>query len=261
MDFRHYGSAMGRFTSPDPLMASANVADPQSWNRYFYARNNPLKYNDPLGLYASPAFNCSQGSNACLNDDQRRILNGSTIEIDGKKYSGEALYGKMNEKQQNAFVNITDKLGSIKLEGGRTALGQVQSITGDPRPGKSGQIADDRIFADVSGGLEGEIKAASGFASAPGHGHFSSGYKSTDGPLGNIQISFQGTYADVDIDIGNIKASNPLAAIVGGIVHAGEVLQNSIFRTTTNQDVVRKILIANPKVGITPGPDSQFNRK
>ncbi|MCZ2154451.1 MAG: hypothetical protein LC114_11225 [Bryobacterales bacterium] len=82
----------------------------------------------------------------------------------------------------------------------------------------------------------------SGFASVPGHGPFSNSFKSTDGPLGNIQISFQGTYADIDIDIGNLKASNPGAAILGGIVHAGEVLQNSIFRTTTNQDVVRRIL-------------------
>ncbi|MCZ2074051.1 MAG: hypothetical protein LC130_03515 [Bryobacterales bacterium] len=29
-DFRYFSSAQGRFTSPDPLMASANVADPQS---------------------------------------------------------------------------------------------------------------------------------------------------------------------------------------------------------------------------------------
>jgi RHS repeat-associated protein len=56
-DFRYYSGAQGRFTSPDPLMASANVADPQSWNRYDYARNNPLRYNDPLGLYPSPAYN------------------------------------------------------------------------------------------------------------------------------------------------------------------------------------------------------------
>lgn len=110
-------------------MASANMSDPQSWNRYVYAGNNPLKYVDPLGLYASPAFACSDTEKNCLNDEQRRILNNSTIEIEGKKYSGQALYGKLSEKQQNAFVNITDKLGSIQTENG-TALSQVLSITG-----------------------------------------------------------------------------------------------------------------------------------
>jgi hypothetical protein len=34
----------------DPVMTlRQNVADPQRWNRYAYARNNPLKYVDPDG--------------------------------------------------------------------------------------------------------------------------------------------------------------------------------------------------------------------
>jgi RHS repeat-associated protein len=47
---RYYASAQGRFTSPDPLIASASRAMPQSWNRYSYTGNNPLKYIDPTGL-------------------------------------------------------------------------------------------------------------------------------------------------------------------------------------------------------------------
>jgi hypothetical protein len=43
-------STQGRFTSPDPLLASAKFSDPQSWNRYTYCRNNPLVNVDPLGL-------------------------------------------------------------------------------------------------------------------------------------------------------------------------------------------------------------------
>ena len=45
---RYYRSAWGRFTSVDPV--SGWPSDPQSWNRYAYARNNPLKYVDPSGL-------------------------------------------------------------------------------------------------------------------------------------------------------------------------------------------------------------------
>jgi len=48
---RYYGSAQGRFTSPDPLLSSGRPWDPQSWNRYSYVLNNPLRYTDPLGLY------------------------------------------------------------------------------------------------------------------------------------------------------------------------------------------------------------------
>ncbi|MCC6826062.1 MAG: RHS repeat-associated core domain-containing protein [Acidobacteria bacterium] len=40
----------GRFTSVDPLTASASIKNPQSFNRYTYALNSPYKFVDPLGL-------------------------------------------------------------------------------------------------------------------------------------------------------------------------------------------------------------------
>ena len=49
---RYFASAQGRFTGADPLPASARPGAPQTWNRYAYALNNPLKYTDPSGLAA-----------------------------------------------------------------------------------------------------------------------------------------------------------------------------------------------------------------
>ncbi len=46
---RYYRAGIGRFTTVDPEHASASPDDPQSWNAYAYARNNPLKYVDPDG--------------------------------------------------------------------------------------------------------------------------------------------------------------------------------------------------------------------
>lgn len=47
---RYYSSAQGRFTSTDPiLMKTHRLNDPQQFNLYAYARNNPLKFNDPNG--------------------------------------------------------------------------------------------------------------------------------------------------------------------------------------------------------------------
>ena len=48
---RYYGSNLGRFTSADPLLSSGTIYAPQTWNRYTYTLNNPLRYTDPLGLY------------------------------------------------------------------------------------------------------------------------------------------------------------------------------------------------------------------
>jgi RHS repeat-associated protein len=52
---RYYSAAQGRFTSPDPGNAGANVADPQTWNGYAYVNNSPLNYTDPTGEFAIAA--------------------------------------------------------------------------------------------------------------------------------------------------------------------------------------------------------------
>jgi RHS repeat-associated protein len=47
---RYYGSNMGRWMSPDPLMANdLRLLNPQRWNMYGYAINNPLTFTDPTG--------------------------------------------------------------------------------------------------------------------------------------------------------------------------------------------------------------------
>jgi RHS repeat-associated protein len=48
---RHLASSMGRWMSPDPTMVSVNGHNPQSWNRYAYVLNSPLKLLDPNGLW------------------------------------------------------------------------------------------------------------------------------------------------------------------------------------------------------------------
>ncbi len=50
---RYLSSAQGRFTTPDPLLASARLTDPQTWNRYAYVRNNPVNLVDPDGRMTS----------------------------------------------------------------------------------------------------------------------------------------------------------------------------------------------------------------
>ena len=47
---RYYASRNGRFMTPDPGHVGANVGNPQSWNVYTYAGNDPVNAVDPSGL-------------------------------------------------------------------------------------------------------------------------------------------------------------------------------------------------------------------
>jgi len=52
MKARNYASSLGRLLTPDPGHADgfAHKGDPESWNPYAYAGNNPLRFIDPSGL-------------------------------------------------------------------------------------------------------------------------------------------------------------------------------------------------------------------
>ncbi len=57
---RYYNASHGRFTSVDPLTASASIRDPQTFNRYSYVLNSPYKFTDPLGLLPVGSGACAQ---------------------------------------------------------------------------------------------------------------------------------------------------------------------------------------------------------
>jgi len=68
---RYYGSALGRFVTPDwsakPVpVPYVELGDPQSLNQYAYVRNNPLSKNDPDGHCDAPAGLTPGGVGVCV---------------------------------------------------------------------------------------------------------------------------------------------------------------------------------------------------
>ncbi|MBY0493555.1 MAG: RHS repeat-associated core domain-containing protein [Cyanobacteria bacterium] len=47
---RYYRPESGRFTSVDPGHVGGDILNPQSWNGYAYALNNPFRFVDPFGM-------------------------------------------------------------------------------------------------------------------------------------------------------------------------------------------------------------------
>ena len=71
---RYDSSTIGRFMSPDPLLSSGHPNDPQSWNRYAHAVNNPLAIIDPFGLY-NLVNNCALDDKKCNKQFQQYAKN------------------------------------------------------------------------------------------------------------------------------------------------------------------------------------------
>ncbi|MGH7410887.1 MAG: RHS repeat-associated core domain-containing protein, partial [Candidatus Methylomirabilis sp.] len=61
---RYCASVPGRFLSVDKL--GGRPRDPQTWNRYAYARNNPVKLLDPNGQDFTVAFTFTSDTNLSL---------------------------------------------------------------------------------------------------------------------------------------------------------------------------------------------------
>ncbi len=84
---RYYSAAQGRFSSPDNFLDDTTALDPQRWNLYAHARNNPLPCVDPNGekIYAGglPAenqeellkrTNATYGCKGCTSFDKSGYL-------------------------------------------------------------------------------------------------------------------------------------------------------------------------------------------
>jgi len=118
---RYYRAGLGRFPTVDPV--GGRLADPQTLNRYAYARNNPLRYVDPTGMYEVDA--------GCLKDKrcsaeaarfERERLDAAGSK-DGAIAAAAAAYGTLHDGN-----GVTVNFGSsraVEAACGRGATGCV----------------------------------------------------------------------------------------------------------------------------------------
>jgi RHS repeat-associated protein len=106
---RYYGSALGRFTSPDQPFADQHQEDPQSWNLYSYVRNNPLANVDPIGLDCITTSNQSAGGVSVTTErgGSADTCSGTyvegTVDTSSYKYDGSNLsYSYSNDNASGA---------------------------------------------------------------------------------------------------------------------------------------------------------------
>jgi RHS repeat-associated protein len=91
MHARFYSAAAGRFLSGDPSRLSVNPMDPQSWNRYNYALNDPARFADRNGMWPTETHNAIiAGAFTKLTDPQRAVLRAASVRVDNFVHGGQS---------------------------------------------------------------------------------------------------------------------------------------------------------------------------
>jgi RHS repeat-associated protein len=142
---RYFSSAQGRFTSPDPLLSSGRIENPQSWNHYAYVLNNPLRFFDPLGLYEfDPNLNDEQ-----QRENFRKGLKQAQDDLEKIKQT----YGADSNEYKNAKAAVE----AFGCERGSTGCSEAEGnngvvvATGTPGRGAMGHVTtkDGKVYVTL----------------------------------------------------------------------------------------------------------------
>ena len=179
---RYFSSRQGRFISVDPLGASAIISDPQSFNRYTYVLNNPLKYIDPDGLDAQNPWND-------LSDEERkRLASKFTTVKDASNPTTEELTAA--GQAFNNKVQVTNKDGSVNEELTNSNVASVQnfvtSLSGDSNVWN--QITSIDKVSTTGNGRQSDINF-----SVRNREEFFDALRQTSGQFGNRRFFYIGT--------------------------------------------------------------------
>ena len=110
MQQRYYDPQIGRFLSVDPVTAYSNPLG--TFNRYWYANNNPYKFNDPDGRKVKLTFF------------------GGVSEKSGRAYMA-AMSLSPTAREMIMHLTMSEKSYEIRLDGGYTADSQfIENSTG-----------------------------------------------------------------------------------------------------------------------------------
>ena len=230
MNGRVYDPAIGRFLSPDPTVQF--VANLQSYNRYSYVLNNPLRYSDPTGyaafhigwagyiiLGALSVAVCNVGEGACL---------AAMFAVDAANYANNVAAGApWDQALVIAVISFAFNYAS-GMVGGAVADG----MGGGPWAQLAGGAvsgATSSAFSTVLGGDLDDLgeNMLLGAASGAGSAAYTLGIRSATAPVTQAEVKRaegleRGTFEEARAAERKVQAARDLAA------DRGEVLKGKV---------------------------------
>jgi RHS repeat-associated protein len=216
---RYYGKTLGRFYSPDPLLESANRVQPQSWNRYIYAINNPLRYVDPEGEDYED-----------LTEKQKKLIDAWAVKQNAEKeteISAKDMYDALDTSQRGTFEANANALENTTIIGkdgtkmnGLDIIKSINFIRGET-PASKDNPQRFRLLVELQDGASDFIKTATNFKAVNASKH--KGFpvsRQLKGGEPSIQISMtnDGKSADIDVDY---ESKSIVTNIFNGCKHCG----------------------------------------
>ena len=100
MDYkaRFYSPYLNHFTQPDTIVPEPS--NPQAWNKYSYALNNPIRYNDPTGHAPCDRYRRDDGPHCFRDIDApggRRLNNDSDLFWENEHYQDDCWEGRRQD--------------------------------------------------------------------------------------------------------------------------------------------------------------------
>ncbi len=176
MHARYCSPYLGRFTSTDPKERRNALRLPQKWNRFTYARNNPLRFVDPNGEeeFEVRVINEVRGANipvipglAAFNNGPK-VVASARFETSGAP--GNALLGQADAFQpestkfmvggQTVHETIgspTAQAGATRLQGGATLFAMDVAGTNPMTPGAPAINTSVVVVVDAQGNVSGAV--------------------------------------------------------------------------------------------------------
>ena len=139
---RYFSEAQGRFTGADPFIPfnlkkeqfRAWISNPQHWNKYAYALNNPFLYIDPSGMTETVYY----WLNSSMTDAQKKFF---------QEHKKEILSGVADKLKKEAGINDV-----VFKEGSALSRSQISSIMDTQPKGVAFLNFADKSYGGVSAG-------------------------------------------------------------------------------------------------------------
>jgi hypothetical protein len=130
MNGRMYDPVIGRILSPDPLVQTPGYT--QSYNRYSYCLNNPLRYTDPSGYFQVPNYSFeSQDLSERGSGGGVSLYDGYVMGFGLDGYRGS--YGSFFQQLENSIRFLSDgyyDLTGVNFQNGTLAFSYTYNQKG-----------------------------------------------------------------------------------------------------------------------------------